>query len=273
MVEVESSTVDETTISKAMSMLPVPLHARHPDRACGGWLLMHRMKHYFQALGCNVGTSVSGKDVGSDIVRTLFLDSIPEDLVEIQSIRHVPNSRLFTRFLERISSEHCSIEATFHGTREEHLQSILLDGLCPDRCCTGAYGSGAYLATHSGTAHLYADPGTNVWRHMCVVLFATGKHMVKGRQGEQASVTAMDRLQNPTQYCVIDDSRMYVSHVITYRVTRQGVFPVGGGWMDPFQRELSLATSRAATRERKSNARAQDSPSVEAEHVNVKPNS
>lgn len=104
---------------------------------------------------------------------------------------------------------------TFHGTRAEHVGQIISEGLHPDACVTGAYGRGAYVGTHAGLAHQYADPDEEGYRHMAAILVIVGSHVVKGEQGEQPATTAVDSMVNPTQYCFVDEDRLYVSHMIT----------------------------------------------------------
>lgn len=91
---------------------------------------------------------------------------------------------------------------------------------------------------------------------MCVVLVVVGSAALKGQQGERGAVTTMDRIFNPTQYCFVEDNRMLVSHLVTYR-TKSGSNRkrIGGGWEDPFEKALSAAIRRAALRMRKSGRR------------------
>jgi len=220
-------------------MVASPEEAMHPGRACAGILLLHRAKEAFKKEGIE-------RNDGTLNIRRLFLDSIPGDNVEVASIEQVIQPVLFKKFLQRVAESRASVEATFHGTRKEHVKSILQNGLIPSLCATGAYGKGSYVATHAGMAHQYADPDANGWRHMVVVLVVVGRHAVKGRGGVQTAVTAMDNVLNPSQYCFVDASRLYISHLIKYRVTNPyGSGLVGGGWEDPFQRQLSLATIRS----------------------------
>eukprot|EP00929_Paragymnodinium_shiwhaense_P089160 TRINITY_DN49370_c0_g1_i1.p1 TRINITY_DN49370_c0_g1~~TRINITY_DN49370_c0_g1_i1.p1 ORF type:complete len:677 (+),score=110.21 TRINITY_DN49370_c0_g1_i1:89-2119(+) len=183
-------------------------------------------------------------------VRHLFLDSMPAGSVDVLDITPVASEPLLRRFLAAaVNGDRCRVEVTFHGTRVEYVASILEVGLQGDNCSTAAYGRGAYVAAHAGTAHQYADPDENGIRKMLVVLAAVGDDVVKGEDGKQAMTTAVDRLQNPTQFCFVDDTRLLISHVVTYRVLDTSAPQrVGGGFKDPFQRELSLATSRAGRR-------------------------
>jgi len=142
------------------------------------------------------------------------------------------------------------VEATFHGTRAESVEQILREGLDPSTCSTGAYGKGAYVGTHAGVAHQYADPDASGLRHMCIILVIVSDRFVKGRQGVMPPKTAVDRLVNPTQYCFVDDARLYISHLLTYRVKGVKCRRVGGGWNDVFQKELSSAVHRAASGQR-----------------------
>eukprot|EP00747_Dinoflagellata_sp_TGD_P223659 gnl/TRDRNA2_/TRDRNA2_95291_c0_seq1.p1 gnl/TRDRNA2_/TRDRNA2_95291_c0~~gnl/TRDRNA2_/TRDRNA2_95291_c0_seq1.p1 ORF type:complete len:469 (-),score=79.36 gnl/TRDRNA2_/TRDRNA2_95291_c0_seq1:38-1378(-) len=233
----------------AMGMVVAPELARNPKRAGGGCELLERVKEKLEARERRM------VDDGSGAVRAFFFDSMPEKYVEIRSIQQVMERSLLKKFLKRVADARSSVETTWHGTRAEHVESILKNGLIPALCSTGAYGKGSYVGTHAGVAHQYADPDGEGWRHMLVLLVAVGNHVVKGHQGEQAAVTAMDRLRNPTQYCFVDEDRLYISHLITYRVTSSVFHYVGGGYEDPFQRALTMAVLRAAQAERKKGLR------------------
>lgn len=217
--------------------------AKHPRRAAAGLLLL---QHVFGAGGAKLeDVAITAEDLTTakefETVRTLFLDSIPEGAVEIGTVDQVLQPKLLKRFLQRVADERASIEVTFHGTRAEYVKQILNEGLNPNMCVTGAYGRGAYVATHAGVAHQYADPDESGWRHMCVILALVGNHVVKGREGEIHSSLAVDRLVNPTQYCFLDEERLYVSHLITYRATTRDFQRTGGGWEDPFHIKLNAA--------------------------------
>ena len=103
-------------------------------------------------------------------------------------------------------------------------------------------GLGQTLGAHAGVAHQYADPepkgASTGLRCMCVVLVNIGSSIVKGKEGMESAVTAVDRVVNPTQYCFVDETRILVSHVITYRVTGGARKRIGGGWFDPFAKKL-----------------------------------
>lgn len=235
--------------------------AKHPGRASAGFLLMQRLKDHLEAHNRQSSSQQAAEDQplqsddGSEIVRRLFLDSMPEACVEIESIRPMVQVHLLKRFLKVVAEERASVEATFHGTRLESLRGVWEKGLLPDMCAIGAFGKGSYVATHAGIAHQYAFADRRGYKYMCVVLTVPGSKAIKGRIGEEPSVTAMDRLSNPTQYCLVDGARLYVSHVITYRVTNNFGGRVGGGWEDPFQKALSTAVLRSAQWENKSGVR------------------
>lgn len=251
----------------------LPAHAaKHPGRASAGTLLLQRLQDQLEYMHANqkrcdahiaeddcdngIGPSVPlPLDDGAGIVRLLFLDSIPEDCIEIESIRPLFQLQLLKPFLRVVTEERASVEATFHGTRVESLRGVWEQGLLPGLCAIGAYGRGSYVAAHAGVAHQYCSPDARGYRYMCVVLAAPGCQATKGRPGEEPVVTAMDRLQNPTQYCFSDPTRLYVSHVITYRVTYTMGRRVGGGWEDPFQRALNTALVRSGMCENKSGIR------------------
>jgi len=238
------ASVESELFEAAIGSTPAPWNARHPGRTSAGLVLLRRVKDHLRAGGLE-------HDDSSAIVERIFFDSMPDRCVVISSIEEVVRPVLLKRFLKQMAASQSSIEVTFHGTRKEHVADILERGLVPSLCTTGAYGRGAYVGTHAGVAHQYADPDACGQRHMCVVLAVVGNQLVKGHEGEQATVTAADQVQNPTQYCFVDGARLFVSHVINYTVTNVGGYRVGGGWADPFQRHLSLAVTRAAKLARK----------------------
>jgi len=237
--------------------------AMHPQRAAGGSFLLQHVAdpdvHAHPNAECE-GLSPSSPyelpDADTEVVvKNMFWDSMPAEAVTIDSIQQVYQPSLLKRFLERVAEDCASVEVTFHGTRAEHVEQIVQEGLHPDMCTTGAYGAGAYVGTHSGVAHQYADADSDGRRHMCVILCVCGSRVEKGKLGQHPTATAVDRLVNPTQYCLIDAGRLYVSHVITYKTSDVGRHRVGGGWEDPFQAALSKAVQKAALRRRKKGLR------------------
>lgn len=215
-------------------------NARHPERADVGRSLLQ---------GLLDETKVNEWDCTKEDIKRLFFDSMPENCVKIDRIDEVAKPHIMERFSKRVSEAPCSVEATFHGTRANLVDSIMEKSLSPSKCSTGAYGIGAYVGAHAGTAHQYADPDESGLRHMCVVLVVVGGDAVQGQKEVLASSTGMDRLFNPTQYCFVDESRLYVSHVITYHVTNSDRIRIGGGYYDPFEVTLKGAVSRAAKTE------------------------
>lgn len=240
--------INSDLFATAIDKVVPPQLSKQPGRAAGGMVLLHRARDGVRNLG-------DDHDDGAATVLKLFYDSMPENCIEIGCIQQVVQVRLLKRFLNKVAEARASIEATFHGTKKDCVESIMQHGLEPSLCHTGAYGRGAYVGTHAGVAHQYADPDARGWRHMFVFLVVVGDKVMKGREGEQASVTAMDRLLNPTQYCFVDASRLYVSHLIRYRVTEGVGGRVGGGWDDPFLRALNLAVFRASQLEQRSGRR------------------
>jgi hypothetical protein len=231
---------------ETMDMVVSADDAKHPDRAHVGRALLHSVLDATDEDECANS---------SDAVTRLFLNSMPDNCVKIDSVVPIVKPELLERFNKRVSEAKCSVEATFHGTRANLVTNILKQGLNPRMCSTGAYGIGAYVGTHAGTAHQYADPEMSGRRHMCVVLAVVGEHAVTGQKGQQPTDTAMDRWDNPTQYCFVDADRLYVSHVITYHVTSSERVRVGGGFYDPFEIALKSAISRAARTENTSGVR------------------
>lgn len=235
-------------MSKALAMVADSEGAMHPERARTGLSIIKRVKNMLEASDFN-------DQLGRNAVERMFFDSIPKQHVEVKSVEQVLKIELLKSFLKKVSAELASIEVTFHGTREEYVDPILTNGLRPELCATGAYGRGAYVGTHAGVAHQYADPNADGWRHMCVLLVVVGTSVVKGQEGVQMDGTAVDRLVNPTQYCFVDSDRLYCTHLITYRVLKSATRRVGGGWDDPFQRKLQTAVSKAAKDRKKTGVR------------------
>eukprot|EP00927_Polykrikos_kofoidii_P044359 TRINITY_DN38343_c0_g2_i1.p1 TRINITY_DN38343_c0_g2~~TRINITY_DN38343_c0_g2_i1.p1 ORF type:complete len:923 (+),score=95.06 TRINITY_DN38343_c0_g2_i1:117-2885(+) len=261
------SSIGSEVISAALAGVAETDKAMHPLRAEAGHELLVgtsdlHMQHVRGTSPPPLRRSPTGscclvQDSQKDrsLVERLIFDSMPKRFVRIESVASVINPRLANRFLERVAAEKACVEATFHGTRVEHVDNILRAGLLPESSSTKAYGHGVYVGTHAGVAHQYADPGTDGRRFMCVVLVVVGSEVVKGEQGQMAAVTAMDRLVNPTQYCFVDADRLLVSHLITYRVACANRRRIGGGWEDPFQDKLSSALRRDATRRRRKGKR------------------
>lgn len=228
-----------------------------PERVRSGYELLQMIK---QAVDIQAPQDMTQQDVkvqafdtslGSSLVEKLFYDSVPRKHVEIECIEPVLRPELLQRFLRKVAEEDTIIEACWHGTQEHHVDPIVNNGLNPSLCATGAYGRGAYVGTHAGVAHQYADPNEDGWRHMFCILVVVGSSVVKGVEGrESAGVTQCDRLINPTQYCFVDEERLFCSHLVTYRVNQMTNRRTGGGWEDPFQRKLVSAVTRAAKRSR-----------------------
>eukprot|EP00747_Dinoflagellata_sp_TGD_P101839 gnl/TRDRNA2_/TRDRNA2_168471_c2_seq1.p1 gnl/TRDRNA2_/TRDRNA2_168471_c2~~gnl/TRDRNA2_/TRDRNA2_168471_c2_seq1.p1 ORF type:complete len:898 (-),score=91.25 gnl/TRDRNA2_/TRDRNA2_168471_c2_seq1:115-2700(-) len=224
--------------------------AMHPQRVHYGNILLDRAR---TALECK------GVDKHSDrlVVERLFFDSIPEKHIKILDVEQVIQPALLKQFCRQLVTDRVCVEAAFHGTRVENLDAIVAQGLSTTSCQTGAYGTGAYVGTHAGVAHQYADPDESGVRHMCLVLVVVGHHAIRGHQGEAPhhGEVAMDHLVNPTQYCFVDAEKLLVSHIVTYKVTGGERHRIGGGWEDPFQQKLSYAVSRAAKRRHKGGKR------------------
>lgn len=237
----------------AMADVADPAEARHPTRARSGKALLGDLqgthKESFlreQCLQEGAKTPIPKDKESLNVIEELFFDSMPKEFVLIETVEQVINPRLLRRFLKCVQAEPGSVEATFHGTPAKFAECILRDGLLKDLNTTAAYGRGAYVGAHAGVAHQYADPDANGLRCMCVVLASTGKQIRKGEMGKEQRVTAVDRLVNPTQYCFVDEARLLVSHLITYRVTGGIRRRVGGGWHDPFEKKLNDAITKAA---------------------------
>lgn len=233
----------------AAEAVPEPKGAAHPGRAAGGralfWQAAQCLRHKSQLLS-QPATLPDMDDCGRSVAERLFFDSIPKRYVRIESIEQVVEFSMLQRFLHHCVVEgHANVEACFHGTRADCVEKILSEGLLVDTCTTAAYGIGAYVGTHAGTAHQYADPDPAGNRFMCVVLVVVGSRVVRGEPGVLASVTTVDRIRNPTQYCLVDVDRVLVSHLVKYKVVGGTGKRVGGGWDDPFQRKLIGAISRA----------------------------
>lgn len=248
-LESRRSVKEVLLFNAAAGALPEPVEATHPSRAAGGralfWQAAQRLRHKSQLLS-QPATLRDMDDCGRSVVEGLFFDSIPTRYVQIENVEQVVENCMLQRFLHHcVVDGHANVEACFHGTRAGCVEKILSEGLLVDTCTTSAYGIGAYVGTHAGTAHQYADPDSAGNRFMCVVLVVVGSRVVRGEPGVLASVTAVDRIKNPTQYCLVDVDRVLVSHLIKYKVIGGTGKRVGGGWDDPFQRKLIGAISRA----------------------------
>jgi hypothetical protein len=193
--------------------------------------------------------------IGTTLVEKIFLDSIPRKQVEIRSIEQVLRPELLQPFLKKVIEEAASVEICWHGTQDKYVDAILDKGLNPSLCSTGAYGVGAYVGTHAGVAHQYADPSVEGHRHMFCTLVVVGNSLVKGVEGMQCNTTATDRLINPTQYCFVHQERLYCSHLVTYKCVNTLKRRTGGGYQDPFQRKLETALCKSARNRNKNGAR------------------
>jgi len=239
----------------AMQMTVDPGEAKHPQRAKGGRLLLEEASKELAGQSPRrhpARRSLDAKNEVRVMIERLFYDSMPKQYVIVDTVDVAINPPLLKRFLSRVAQERTSIEATFHGTRPEYAAEILREGLLVKECNTACYGLGAYVGTHAGVAHQYADPDSLGNRFMYVVLVALGPRVVKGKQGVQAEVTAADRLINPTQYCFVEEDRLAVTHAIVYQNVNDVRRRIGGGWEDPFQRKLLAAIQRAGKRRRRS---------------------
>jgi len=230
--------------------------AMHPARAKSGYKILQRMKQLVECKDFDDSASQS-------LIERMFFDSIPRKHVEIKYIEQVLRADLLKKFLRRVTADAkadtkadaTSVEVCWHGTQQKYEKAILDEGLNPDLCSTGAYGRGAYVGTHAGIAHQYADPDEEGWRRMFLLLVVVGSSLVRGDQGKQANTTACDGMVNPTQYCFLEQDRLYCSHLITYRVLDMNNKRTGGGYQDPFQRKLEVAVCKAARNKNKSGLR------------------
>lgn len=242
------STSTKVLFDDAMRMRVGTVDARNPLRAHAGGAVLRSARDVLTKGGLSINS-------GSSNVSRLFLDSMPEALVKIESIQQLMHPDLLRRFLQKVASGHNSVEATFHGASAEHIDHIMQEGLNPACGIIGAYGQGAYVGTHAGVAHQYATPDSTGLHHMCLILVVVGSTVVKGKPGETPAATAMDSKINPTQYCFIEEDRLLASHVITYRVNGASQKRIGGGWDDPFARKLSAAVLRSGRLVKKSGKR------------------
>lgn len=189
-----------------------------------------------------------------DGIRERFMESMPMEHVLLGKIECMTRPELFQNFLSRVRMDVNSkdrnkcLVMTFHGTSKENVAQIHETGLRQEASIIGAYGKGAYVGTFAGVAHQYATPTTDRGtHHMFVVLVALGEVAVgKGKKGMETHKTMTDRIDNPTQYCLVDDDRLFVTHLITYRVKPVERKRRGGGFVDPFQAALERAIMRTA---------------------------
>lgn len=209
--------------------------AMHPQRAEAG---QHMVRHVNEWLDPDMRQSLEDEEV----LKQLFYDSMPRSAVVIDNVLQVAAPKLTERFLAKIAEEHSSVEVTFHGTAERFVRSIVESGLSVDSTSTRGklYGVGAYVGTHAGLAHKYTGLGGKKQpRHMFCVLVDTGR-VAQGERERRHDRTTVDQLWNPTQYCLVDQDRLLVTHLITYR-------QVGADYL--LESALHNAVSRAAERE------------------------
>lgn len=206
----------------------------HPQRAQAGALMIQHVPEWLQV------EPDPQSSVDKEIVKLVFLDSLPKDEIEIDSVEQVAQPAQIKGFLKKVAEAWSCIEAVFHGTAERNVQPIIDHGLNTESTGTrrGRYGIGAYVAAHAGFAHKYTQTNSNGQRRMFCVLMDSGK-TVQGANSVRHSNTAVDKLWNPEQYCFCDHDRLLVTHLITYRVTGPGLFAPA----------LRLAIKRAGERE------------------------
>jgi len=253
-------------IGEALASIVSVEDAMHPDRARVGNAVVNNVcdlinvdTTYPQVPQRSFSSRSSPRlDKRVDIIRTpvfsgveaviadLFFDSMPRSHVEIESIARVSNKELLKKFLVKVTEQRSSVEATFHGTQESNIGKIISEGLSAGSCQRGLYGKGAYVGTHAGLANKYTSVGRGGRRHMFVVLVDVGTRIVQGIKGKRHSVTAVDEEWNPSQYCFVEEDRLFVSHLITYVITNE---------KGPFSRILSNAVIRSGQQVQKTGVR------------------
>jgi len=252
LLEIAGTAMRRSVAAQKFSRLagvPDPTLARPPERARGGVKLGDLRgsdpESFLEKRGCQEGDKAripQDKEILA-VVEQFFFDSMPQEFVKLERIEQVIDPHLLRRFMKSVSQETGSIEATFHGTPVKFAGSIMKDGLLKELETDAAYGRGAYVGAHAGVAHQFADPEKDGRRCMCIVL-------VKFVQESQ--VVAAERLMNPAAYYFVHESRVLVSHLITYRESRgtRKRNPIGH---DPFERKLNEAILKAS-RDRQSSA-------------------
>lgn len=176
-----------------------------------------------------------------------FLDSLPDKHIQIKAIEPVRQKDNHKDFLARVAASGGCVQLTFHGTSVENVASIAATGLRADRCGVGLFGQGAYVANHAGKAHCYTTPDLDGERHMFVVLAHVGSELREGRQDMSQGPTAADKLRNPEQYCVFEDDRLLVSHLVTYTADAKD----SEAAKEAYSHALMDAVLRAGERERR----------------------
>jgi len=160
--------------------------------------------------------------VDLEVVRHLFLDSMPSSEVTIDTIERIAKRELVKRFLRKVSERRSCIEATFHGTYESHVQGILDRGFEPSACVRGLYGMGTYVGSHAGLAHKYTACNEHGQRRIFCVMVDAGP-VGMGTNNKTFEHTTVDTMSSPEQYCFVDPSRLLASHLVTYRITGPGI--------------------------------------------------
>jgi hypothetical protein len=192
------------------------------------------------------GVVTAVQTTAEDIIERCMLDSMPEELVSTPvSIEEVGNRKLFKAFLSRVIDDESSVELTFHGTPTKNVEKIVAKGLRPSD--TGLFGAGVYVGTHAGKAHNYTRPDPEGWRHMFCVLVDVGPATINrtGEKKKATLATSTDSMDNPTEYCFFERDRLFISHLITYRVNEDGKVTKDAE-KDAFRREFLRAVARGA---------------------------
>lgn len=155
-----------------------------------------------------------------------FLETINCD-VQIKKIERVENKRLFVAY-QRYKNDLVNGESTekflWHGTKEEHVDSIIRYGFDWRLTETAAFGKGCYFAVNAeySDSERYATSNKDGYKFMFLSYVVAGVSCVGDIAYTEANIP--DNLQstvndedNPTIYVTYNDDQMYPAFVVVYK--------------------------------------------------------
>jgi len=157
------------------------------------------------------------------VVEGLFYESVPRENVRhlrTMALHNMHFRELFLRTLHAEGGDDARVQFGWHLAGSlAAAEAIQIQGIrCDDQhCACGRYGRGGYVATSAAKANVYADSeGAGGERHLFLVLALPGDTIVQGRRGERAECTAADLPSHPTEYCFVDQARLYCACRLDY---------------------------------------------------------
>lgn len=176
--------------------------------------------------GGTAGQLTQPEDDGRPMVEQLFFDSMPRSCLRIDSFRHVVNSGLHQRFLQRVAEDGARVEACFFApARPDLVDAIFKGGLLT------AGDEAARVFTHAGAAHACSKAAIDGSRLMFVVLVTVGGRGV------------MPTDPSSQEYAPSEEDTTLITHLLQYTVLST---EEDGHVSDPFTRELQDAISRSS---------------------------